>query len=553
MITNSHNLPQRTTLEADICIVGAGAAGISMAMALRDAGLKVLLIESGKRIGNRATQSLYAGEVADEKLHSPPDKYRKRIFGGSTAIWGGRCVPFDPIDFEAREHVPYSGWPISYDDLASYYPKANALLEAGSFDYCASTALPDATPVIEGFQSDVILNDLIERFSCPTNFARRYQHRLAEAKALDVLLEANVVHIQLQVNANAVQHLVCSTLAGKTFNVRANQYVLATGGIEVPRLLLASRDVMSNGIGNLYDNVGRFYMCHIAGNLGKLAFNGNVNAIYHGYNVSAEGIYCRRRFSVSEKMQRSLQINNVIARLHFPTITDPTHHNGVLSGLFLAKHFISYEYGKRLQSAEPDSLERYFRHIRNVVSDPFDTIGFFLHWIWHHELAGRRYPSVILKNKTNLFSLDVNGEQAPNPNSRVTLSTQMDALGMPRSHIDWRYSEIDVVSVDKTLNLLASEFKRCGVGELSYDPSTLEADLTMYGAYGGHHIGTARMGADPKTSVVDANCKVHGISNLYVASSAVFPTSSQANPTLSIVALALRLVDHLKRTENLGL
>lgn len=191
-------------------------------------------------------------------------------------------------------------------------------------------------------------------------------------------------------------------------------------------------------------------------------------------------------------------------------------------------------------------MGRYARHLLNVATDPWHTAGFLLHWIRYRTLAERKFPSVVLKNKTNLFSLDVHGEQAPNPDSRITLAQQTDALGMPCSRVDWRYSSIDIESVDKTLSLLGSELKRQKLGELSYDSASLASDLTMYGAYGGHHIGTARMGDDPRHSVVDANCKVHAVANLYVASAAVFPTSSQANPTLTIVALALRLADHLK-------
>lgn len=546
MISNARDVPQGTNLTADVCIVGAGAAGLAMAMALRESGLKVLLLESGGDKDDEATQALYAGEVADERMHSPPDKYRKRVFGGSTTIWGGRSMPFNPIDFEKREHIAHSGWPIGFDDVAPYYPQANALIEAGDFDYSARSALPDAPPVIEGFQSNTILCDQLERFSCPTNFAARYRHRLAECQNVEVMLQANVCHIQLDANGQAVQHLVCGTLDGKRFQVSATRFVLATGGIEVARLLLASRDVMTTGIGNRFDQVGRYYMCHIAGNIGKVVFKGKTSAIHHGYDLSAEGVYCRRRFSMPAELQRELGVANVIARLHFPTITDPAHRNGVLSGLFLAKNFISYEYGKRLQSGERDSLGRYARHLLNVMTDPFDTTAFLLHWIRYRTLSERKFPSVVLKNRTNLFSLDVHGEQAPNPESRVTLTSDKDAMGMLRTRVDWRYSDIDIVSVDKMLALMASEFKRCGVGELTYDPSTLAEDLTMYGAYGGHHIGTARMGTDARTSVVNADGRLHDVGNLYVASAATFPTSSQANPTLTIVALALRLAAHLK-------
>jgi choline dehydrogenase-like flavoprotein len=160
-------------------------------------------------------------------------------------------------------------------------------------------------------------------------------------------------------------------------------------------------------------------------------------------------------------------------------------------------------------------------------------------------LAERKFPSIIVRSRTNLFSLDFHAEQAPNPESRVTLADDRDALGMSRLLVDWRYTRGDVESVAQTLALLAADLRAQGIGSFDYDPAGVEEEMTRYGAYGGHHIGTVRMGASPRSSVVDSQCRVHGVANLFVASAAVFPTSSQANPTLTIVALALRLAAHL--------
>jgi choline dehydrogenase-like flavoprotein len=184
-------------------------------------------------------------------------------------------------------------------------------------------------------------------------------------------------------------------------------------------------------------------------------------------------------------------------------------------------------------------------HLWNVVRDPFDTAGFLAHWLRKRTFAQRKFPSVILRNRTNRFSLEVQSEQQPLASSRVTLAREIDALGMRKLRVDWRYCLADIESVARTLDLIAAELARTGVGRFEYDPDTLEEDLLRYGAYGGHHIGTARMGTHPKTSVVDADCRVHTVDNLYVAGSAVFPTSSQANPTLTILALSLRLADRL--------
>jgi len=545
VIVEAASIEAGSCLKVDVCIVGSGAAGISMALALSGRGLSVLLLESGRMEHHDPTQALYAGSVADEKLHSPPDKYRHRRFGGATAIWGGRCMPFDPIDFEAREYIPHSGWPIAYEDLAPFYPEANRLAEAGPFEYSADAAFGPGKPMIQGFHSDRVRTDGIERFSCPTNFAARYRERLQQAPDVTVLMGANCTGIRLQADGSRVRAVDVATLEGHRFTVAAQDTVLAVGGLETARLLLASRDVAPAGIGNEHDVVGRYYMCHIAGNVGKLTVKGPTSNVRHGYEVSPEGIYCRRRISLSEAEQRRLGVANMVARLHFPRITDPAHRSGVLSGLFMARRLISYEYSKRLKDGAPPTASVYARHLWNIVTGPVDTLGFLWHWVRRRTLAQRKFPSVILRNKSNQFSLEMHGEQIPQPDSRVTLTDDCDALGMPRIRVDWRYSPADIDAVRKTLDVLVEEFARSGLATFEYDGAALEHDLTRFGAYGGHHCGTARMGTDPHTSVVDADCRVHSVANLYVAGSAVFPTSSQANPTLTLIAVSLRLAEHL--------
>jgi choline dehydrogenase-like flavoprotein len=546
VISDAESIGQGACLRPDVCIVGAGAAGISLALSLSGQGLQVLLLESGRMHEDATTQSLYAGEVVDERLHSPPDKYRQRRLGGSTAIWGGRCVPFDPIDFEKRDWVADSGWPIQYDDLAPFYPQANHLSEAGQFAYDGDKLFgPGDSALIRRLVSKVVLTNSLERFSCPTHFGERYEARLRVAPDIQVLVGANCTRVLLQADGRAVRELSVSTLGGKRFRVAARSTVLALGGLETPRLLLASRDVAPLGVGNDHDVVGRYYMCHIAGSVGQLTLSGSPSEVQHGYLLSPDGIYCRRRLSIAAQEQRRCRLLNAVARLHFPRIADPSHRNGVLSGLFLARNFISYEYSKRLRDGEEGGLALRAQHLGNVLSDPLDTAAFLGNWALKRTLAQRKLPSVILRNRTNRFSLEMHAEQAPRPDSRVTLCESVDVLGMPRLRVDWRYGAQDIASVRHMLDLIALELQHTGSGRLEYDPAKLEEDLMRFGAYGGHHIGTTRMGVDPRSSVVNADCRVHGVENLYIAGSSVFPTSGQANPTLTLVALSLRLGKHL--------
>ena len=551
MILSARDFPDGHVLEADVCIVGAGAAGIAMTLELIDSPLEVLLIESGDVDFDQQNQSLYEGAVADERMHSQPVRFRQRQFGGSTTIWGGRCMPLDAIDFEQRDYVPHSGWPIGLDDLLPYYPKANRVCEAGEFAYTASAAFSKpAPPMIKGFRSDNFTDEGLERFSCPTNFAARYGHKLKAAANVRVLLHANVTNISLNEAADRVDSLSVQTLSGRRLQAKARQFVLATGGLEVPRLLLASRERTPNGVGNEHDVVGRYYMCHLAGTIGTVRFNGPTSSVHHGYDISDEGIYCRRRLQVLPTVQRAMGLGNFIVRLHHPRIPDPAHKNSILSLLFLARMFIPYEYAKRLHGNDKISASQWLAHIGNVAARPFDAFGFAWHMLRDRKLADRKFPSVIVRSRANLYSLDFHAEQEPNPASRIMLDDKADVFGIPRMLIDWHYTQGDVKTVVGALALLKSDLEKSGVGRLEYDADSVEMEMTRYGAYDGHHIGTARMGSDPRVSVVDENCRVHSVQNLFIASAAVFPTSSQANPTLTIVTLALRLAAHLKAASS---
>lgn len=547
MILSSQALAPGSILECDICIVGSGAAGLAMALRLLDSGIDVLVLEAGGERYDAAVQACYDGEAVDPALHSPPATYRQRRFGGSTAIWGGCCVPFDPIDFEARDWVPDSGWPIGHADLLPYYADANELLEAGRFDYDARTAFVGAAPpMVDGFRSDLLTTDGLERFSCPTDLAQRYRGRLAAAGSIRVLLDAACVGIDIDPDGRGVRQVRVASMGGNRLIVRARDYVLAAGGIETPRLLLASNDVRPAGIGNATDQVGRYYMCHFAGNIGEVIVDGPPSRVSHGYQVAPEGVYFRRRLALTEEQQRRLQVSNMVMRLHLPRMPDPSHRNGVLSSLFLARRLISYEYARRLHDGTRLTPRLIAAHLRNVVVDSRDTAAFAMHWLCERWLADRKFPSVILRNRSNRFSLEVHAEQTPFAGSRIELlDGARDALGMPKVRIDWRYRRSDIDAIGRTLDAVAGALAAGGGGRFRYDRARLEDDILRFGAYGGHHIGTTRMSETPRTGVVDAHCRVHDVGNLFVAGSSVFPTSGQATPTLTLVALALRLADHL--------
>ncbi|WP_194151046.1 FAD-dependent oxidoreductase [Sphingomonas glacialis] len=538
------DLPDTPAIAGSVCVVGAGPVGIALALRLAELGRDVVLLEAGGTTHDASKQDAYRGTVTDPALHYPLDEYRERRLGGTSTIWGGRCMPLDPIDFAPRDWIPDSGWPIGPDALAAYYPDANRLCEAGAFAYTLDAAFPDVRkPMIAGFAGQHFTSDTLERFSCPTDFGKRYRDRLAQSPRIRVLLGAAVTHIALNADGTAVTGLSVRTDAGATVPIVAQAYVLATGGLETARLLLASRDVQPSGIGNAHDVVGRYYMCHLAGTIGAFHATG---AVWHGYDMAADGSYCRRRLALTAETQTAQRIGNFVARLHHPRIADPAHGASVLSALYLGRMLVPAHYRKRLADEGAGGIATTARHAWNIARDPLAVAGFAKQMLVDRRLAERKFPSVVVAPKNNVYSLDFHAEQEPQPDSRVTLGEDRDAFGMPRLTVDWRYTRGDVTTVQTALALLSDDLARSGCGRFDFDPDMVETEMTRYGAYGGHHIGTARMGDDPRRSVVDKDCRVHGIANLHLAGAAVFPTSSQANPTLTAVALALRLADRLQ-------
>lgn len=525
---------------ADICIVGAGIAGLTLAARLAGRGRKIVVLEAGGSAQSDESQQFYAGEVADPSVHWPLDSYRVRALGGTGRLWGGRVIPYDPIDFADRPWVPHSGWPIGPEALAAYYPSALAAAEGGAFDYRPSG------PLVPGLDSPYLATT-VERFSRPTDFWARYGPALT-ASDVRVVTEAAVTGIALCPQGNHVDHLIVRS-GERVGKVRAGTYVLAMGGLETARLLMASNDVLPMGIGNQGGWLGRGYMCHLAATFGEVRFTGPPRTIGFDYERDAEGIYLRRRLALTEAAQRDLSVMNFTARLHIHDANDPAHRDAVLSLIFLAAFAVKYEYSRGMREADR-SWPVLLRHMANIARDPLRVFHFARTWGVQRYLAKRRIPSIALYSKQGRYPIEFHCEQAPNRESRLSLLSDRDAYDMPRLKVDWRVTPLDFATVRTAYRLMAAELERTGTGHLTFDDAGLEAAVLKAGAYGGHHSGTARMAAAPTDGVVDANCRVHGTDNLFVASSAVLPTSSQANPTLTILALALRLADHLESRES---
>jgi choline dehydrogenase-like flavoprotein len=540
MIVSADALGDALILRTDLCIVGAGPAGISLALQLAESGADILVLESGGRRPDAESQELCAGEVAEPATHPPANMFRRRGLGGSSSVWGGRCVPLDPIDFASRPWLDTpSGWPISYDILVPYWRAAHRRAQLGSYDYAAATAVPGGMrPMFPAFQPGAVSTGSIERFSPPTDFGKTYEGALRRHRRVRVVLHATCTCIVLHPGLRRVSHLSVARRCGAAMQVYARRFVLAAGGLETPRLLLASRAQMPGGIGNAHGLVGRYYMCHLAGLFGR--FVPSRGAVpFHGYERTPDGIYCRRRLSIAPWAQQTYATSNCTARLHHPPIWDAAHRSGALSAVQLFRFLLPAEYGGQ------QNATALLPHVRNVVCDPIGSARFASLYLRRRVLAVRKLPSVAVKPRSGTYTLEIHAEQLPNAESRVSLAHNCDRFGMPQLRIDWRYLPQDARGIGVATGLIAASLAAGGHGILACEPD-VDAFIRREGAYGGHHLGTARMSASPCTGVVDSDCRVHGTENLYIVGGAVFPLSGQANPTLTILALALRLADHLQ-------
>jgi choline dehydrogenase-like flavoprotein len=559
MNVDPRSLQNATALQCDVCIVGSGAAGITLACELDQPGINIILLEAGGTKYDVRMQKALHGEVAEGSLHCPPDMYRRRMLGGATTIWGGRCVPLSSTDLEFRDYVPNSGWPIRWEELERYYPAAQTYCEAGKYTYSVIEALGAGAPqTIEGFSNSDVESDRIERFSPPTDFGKTYRERLTKSLNVRVILRTRAT--RLMEAGGAIDGLEAQTETLRRFVIRSRHYVLAMGGLETPRLLMTSDDTRRGGIGNEGDSLGRFYMCHLENTLGVLRLRPKSRRVILDFErTPQDGIYVRRKFTISSAAQQREALLNTTARLHYPLIADPRHRNGVLSTMYVVKDAIIPEYRRKLATIEianRDALVRdvhfWAAHLANIGSDAYNVGRFAIGWLRHRTLARRKLPFVVQHSCDGSYPLDVNAEQIPDSDNRVTLSGQIDSDGLRRIRINWRLTEQDTDSLARTMRLLRDAFAQSGCGVLELDEEHLLTRVKASTPVGGHHIGTTRMADNPKRGVVDRHCTVHGLHNLHVTGAAVFPTCGHANPTLTVVALAVRLADRLRNLLQKG-
>jgi choline dehydrogenase-like flavoprotein len=555
VIRDGETLDDGGRSSADIAIVGAGPVGI--AVALRLAGragrpCRIVMIEAGgTRFRPDDNLAYFRAESVNDPRHGPAEINRRRMLGGTSTVWGGRCIPFDPEDFAANALRP--GWPIAFEEVDAYTEDAVDFLEAGRPIFDARSALPE-TPVLSAAATGDLVLDRIERYSKPTNLWSKWRAHLARSSEITVIHGATCTEILTGADGVRARALQLQTASGKRHELSAPRIVLACGGLETPRLMLASRSARASGLGNGRDVVGRFYMTHLVSNgenAGTLRFSQAATARDFDFLKTADGVYGRRMILLSPDARRREALPNIVFRPNRLPIDNVAHRDAVLSTMFLVRNLlIPAEYMRSLTARHGGSAKlRDVRfHLGNIAAGLPSLARFSVKWITRRTLARRKLPSVFLYREDGAYPLEFNAEQLPNWDSRVNLGTETDKLGMPRLAVHWCYQQAELNSICRAYRVLAASFAQSGLGEASLgaDPaSVVERALVPQG---GHHIGTVRMGADASVSVVDPNNETWDCPGLFVAGTSVLPTSGFANPTLTAVTLALRLADRLARS-----
>ncbi len=522
LITDLRNWPAERRIDGDICIIGGGAAGITLALQFAETRkLGIVLLEAGGEQPEAESQQLYAvdneGELPISGMSS-----RLRLFGGTTNHWDGRCAPLDESDFQPREWVPYSGWPITRRDLDEHYRHALQICELGQPASQADILKALNTPQMR--LDPQKLSPQLWRMSSPTRFGARYGSLLKVQPHINVLLHANVVDIGLRDDGGLVNQVTVVTPERRRHVVTARYFVLACGGIENPRLLLASNSVQKAGIGNQRDLVGRFFMQHLRFSE-SMVMEGDpylVSRIYSRHEKES-GCYVLG-LRLSDAFQKTSQVLNGAAFTYPDGDGDPDSGRNSASRL--------------LHGLSKGHIDHLGHELFNIADDFSDVVL---------NVRQRFLRPGTEPYARSLRQLVLETEQAPNPQSRIRLGEVQDVLGMRRVVAEWRATDQDFFTCQKLMLTVAEEMTRLYKARVSIpswlsEPSGWQAHFRDVA----HHLGTTRMASSEQRGVVDSSCAVFGVPNLFVAGSSVFPTAGHANPTMTIVALAVRLGLHLK-------
>lgn len=506
-IEDARELTDGAVLEADVCIVGAGAAGITLATELDGKGLGVLVLESGGDEVHAQTARMYQGKVFRGPEKTPKDRYltgtRLRYFGGTTNHWDGACAPFTTRDFDGVPWHPLMRWPVTREEMEPFYNRAAPIVDVAPFDYDFDDLAKRDRPLYELPEQSGLVYRHFQMSSGP-RLGPRFRSQIKASENVTLWQWANVVDVVLDEAGARVVRLECKTLSGIRFSVEADNVVMACGGVENARLLLNANGQAPDGIGNDRGNVGRYFMDHFSFNALRGAFFGDLPHMkaYERRPDDEHGHIAFNVFSLAPEVRDEMRVLDSNLRISRDRKRD-----------------------KRKVRDELPGEKANARKIRQVDAEEAAAVASIFSGTAPGDSYAARIRLVI--------------ESEPHEQNGVSLTDDKDQLGLRRVRLDWALTELDRHTIETTVDW----FSRMSAIHM---PARIAADsFPRFSSYQCHHVGTLRMGDDPATSVVDSKLRVHGMSNFYIAGSAVFPTITAVNPTFSIVAFSVRLADHL--------
>jgi hypothetical protein len=516
---DSRNFDKEMLLDADVCIIGTGPAGITIANYLSSLKISVTILESGGIDGETYNQELNQGNIVGQDPGYDLEMSRLRLFGGASNHWVGSNQMLDSWDFKYKDWIKYSGWPINLEDIRPYYKKAfeineipNLIDDLPYFDK-QNNFLKFKLLLEKKLKEDI---DLITNYINPLRFSNKYEKVFKNSENIKTILHCTAKKITT--DGNNIKNIEAETIQKKKVIIKAKYYVLAMGGIENARFLLLNLNNIPYNTLNNNPIIGSFFQEHYGFTAGTLLLHDEMaKYLRYKHNINFNNnLETESYFIPSEKTQYNQEMLN--CRITFYE----KDWNSLLS-VDTIKNKSSYK-----------DIYYSLTNLLNSMEGPIE---------WTKKIKKKD----IILNKPQRVYLGM--EQSPNPSSRVFLGNELDKLGQRKASLDWSINETDELSIRKTVTWLSQIVGVHGIGRLQIGEDLQNINWKsknspIGGGY--HHMGTTRMGSNVNESVVNQDCKYHQLNNLYIAGSSVFPTSGSTNPTLTIVALALRLAETLK-------
>jgi choline dehydrogenase-like flavoprotein len=516
------NLPATTEYTVKYCVIGSGPAGTTIAEELSEKGHSVSIIESGVDEPDDSIQKLNKLNSSGYPLR-PDFVNRLRMLGGTSNLWPGRCMPFEPIDFQERPWIAHSGWPISFSEYKQYLPAAAKKLGVLSKKVTELTSNPEA------YSEYIDTQKLSIKYALWGKGAKRFRENYQDKKNDNLTLISGFTVTNFVFDETGVQlrQIKAQNLAGKVITINADKFVLTCGGIENARMLLLAKQQNTQAkFSN--ENIGRFYMDHPRAVKGHIVLNDKVDWSHFLGHPIHQGIQ-QLGIGLSDKMQADKKLLN--SYIYFEPFANELLAKGYDSSVQVLKRVLRKGHtGKRLDFSNMTKISDLVYQLT-----PKEVLPNWLYRIYFN------LRKLVKTHKRDLMIIN-HCEQFPDPNSRITLTDELDAFGNPYANLHWVINDLDVVSLQVTQQILAQWIKEQDFGELVSEPMDLTKNDFQDAS---HHIGTTRMSKCNEDGVVDTNLKVHDIDNLYVCGSSIFPTSGSCNPTWSIVAFSIRLAKHL--------